>query len=48
MFLVKMLLSLLEEISAFFWDIAQRIVAIPYRLFGTTSGSHLGAWRWDR
>jgi hypothetical protein len=27
--------------SALFWDITQRMVAIPYRRFGTTYGSHL-------
>ena len=27
--------------SALFWDIAQRMVVIPYRRFGATSQSHL-------
>ena len=35
-----------------FWDITQRIVAIPHRRFGTTYRSHLivflDPWRWDR
>ena len=48
-------LMALLMISAFFWDITQRRVLIPYRRFGTIYRSHLQGfigfldpWRWDR
>jgi hypothetical protein len=31
--------------TALFWDIAQRVVAIPYRRFGTTFPSYFQGWR---
>ena len=33
--------NLLWVISVLFWDITQRIVAIPYRRIGTTNRCHL-------
>jgi len=32
--------------SAFFWDITQRTVAVPYRRFGTTYRSHFHGSRY--
>ena len=40
---LKVLLSALVARSALFWDIMQRIVAIPYRRFGLTCWSLPGA-----
>ena len=35
--------------TALFWVVAQRVVVIYYRRFGTTYRSHLqGSGRWDR
>jgi len=39
----------LEKRTALFWAITQRVVAIPYRRFGTTYRSHLQGsvpYRW--